>query len=62
VLNLKVKAEVYSRCSGYFRPVDQWNPGKRAEFADRRKGIFNSQELLVPEQRAPEREYSLTTL
>jgi len=27
--------EVYSRVVGYMRPVKQWNPGKRAEFAKR---------------------------
>lgn len=26
------KCEVYSRIVGYFRPVDQWNDGKQAEF------------------------------
>ncbi len=30
------KTEVYSRVVGYLRPVDQWNDGKQAEFADRR--------------------------
>jgi hypothetical protein len=62
VLKLKVKTEVYSRCSGYFRPVDQWNPGKRSEFADRRKGTFDSNELLVSEQPVLKRENHLTTL
>ena len=28
-------AEVYSRVVGYLRPVEQWNPGKRAEFSRR---------------------------
>ncbi len=27
--------EVYSRVVGYFRPVNQWNKGKQAEFHDR---------------------------
>ncbi len=27
--------ETYSRVVGYYRPVQQWNPGKKAEFADR---------------------------
>lgn len=31
----KAKTEVYSRVVGYFRPVQQWNPGKVAEFKDR---------------------------
>lgn len=30
------KCEVYSRCTGYFRPVAMWNKGKRAEFEDRK--------------------------
>ena len=29
------KTEVYSRVVGYIRPVDQWNKGKQAEYADR---------------------------
>lgn len=34
--------EVWSRIVGYFRPVDQWNKGKKSEYADRR-------EYFVPE-------------
>ena len=29
------KAEIYSRITGYYRPVQNWNEGKRAEFNDR---------------------------
>lgn len=35
----KVKAvlcEVYSRVVGYFRPVANWNEGKRLEFEERK--------------------------
>jgi anaerobic ribonucleoside-triphosphate reductase len=32
----RTKCEIYSRCVGYLRPVRQWNPGKRQEFADRK--------------------------
>ncbi len=28
--------EVYSRVSGYLRPVSQWNDGKQAEYANRK--------------------------
>ncbi len=28
--------EVYSRVVGYFRPVQNWNAGKKAEFQDRK--------------------------
>lgn len=31
----KIPVETYSRVVGYFRPVDQWNNGKKSEFADR---------------------------
>jgi len=32
----KQKTEVYSRVCGYFRPVANWNKGKREEFKDRK--------------------------
>ncbi|HPM35274.1 MAG TPA: anaerobic ribonucleoside-triphosphate reductase [Spirochaetota bacterium] len=30
-----IPVEVYSRVVGYYRPTNQWNPGKKAEFDDR---------------------------
>lgn len=33
---IKVPVECYSRVVGYFRPVNQWNSGQRAQFADRK--------------------------
>jgi len=30
-----IPVEVYSRVVGYFRPTNQWNPGKKAEFDER---------------------------
>jgi anaerobic ribonucleoside-triphosphate reductase len=32
---LAIRAEVYSRVVGYYRPVNNWNDGKREEFKDR---------------------------
>lgn len=29
------RCEVYSRVTGYFRPVANWNKGKQEEFKDR---------------------------
>ena len=29
------RTEVYSRVVGYFRPVQNWNEGKKVEFKDR---------------------------
>ena len=31
------KTEIYSRVCGYFRPVSNWNQGKREEFKDRKE-------------------------
>lgn len=31
-----MKCEVYSRVTGYMRPVSSWNKGKREEFKDRK--------------------------
>jgi ribonucleoside-triphosphate reductase len=30
------RCEVYSRCVGYLRPVNQWNLGKQQEYKDRK--------------------------
>ena len=30
-----IKTEVYSRVVGYYRPVNDWNIGKKEEFKDR---------------------------
>ena len=45
----KIKTEVYSRVSGYFRPVDQWNNAKREEFSERCKADVKVLEALVSE-------------
>ena len=31
-----IEAEVYSRVVGYYRPVQDWNCGKKQEFAERK--------------------------
>lgn len=36
VKEAKVPCEVYSRIVGYLRPVQNWNMGKKQEFAARR--------------------------
>ena len=38
---VKIKTEVFSRVSGYFRPVSQWNKGKREEFSQRIYAVIN---------------------
>jgi ribonucleoside-triphosphate reductase len=32
----RTPCEVYSRVTGYLRPVKQWNDGKQAEYAQRK--------------------------
>jgi len=39
------KTEVYSRVCGFFRPVQQWNRGKKEEFKDRSEYIVAPTEL-----------------
>ncbi|MBI5225971.1 hypothetical protein HY994_01885 [Candidatus Micrarchaeota archaeon] len=36
----RTRCEVYSRVVGYLRPVDQWNEGKQAEFAEREEYVI----------------------
>jgi len=37
----KCKVEVYSRVTGFFRPIQEWNKGKASEFKDRKKYDLN---------------------
>jgi len=39
----KIPCEIYSRVVGYYRPVIQWNKGKKEEFKDRY--TFSSKEI-----------------
>jgi len=40
------KTEVYSRITGYYRPVANWNDGKSAEFKDRKVYDIDKSELV----------------
>lgn len=33
------ETEVYSRIVGYFRPVQNWNEGKKQEFSERKEYV-----------------------
>ncbi|MBQ6653995.1 MAG: ribonucleoside triphosphate reductase [Erysipelotrichaceae bacterium] len=54
------EAEVYSRITGYYRPVKNWNNGKAQEFKDRKTYAFGTEQMLnkkdkpVIEKRAEE--------
>ena len=42
---IKVPAEVYSRISGYFRPVQNWNRAKKEEFKERKFADVNALQM-----------------
>lgn len=49
------KTEVYSRVCGYFRPVSNWNVGKKQEFKDRKKfAVPNVRDVEYHEKRVLE--------
>jgi anaerobic ribonucleoside-triphosphate reductase len=33
---VKVPVECWTRCVGFFRPISQFNPGKKEEFKERK--------------------------
>ena len=39
----RIPVETYSRVVGYFRPVNQWNKGKREEFNERVEYILKGE-------------------
>ena len=45
----KCKVEVFSRVTGFFRPVQSWNKGKTEEFKDRKK--FNLETVLTEDKK-----------
>ncbi len=46
------KAEVYSRITGYYRPVQNWNDGKAQEYKDRLVyDVMNKTEVKTPAQK-----------
>ena len=55
------KTEVYSRITGYYRPVQNWNDGKAHEFKDRRtynigRSVLTHEGVLHSDAAAPEAE------
>ena len=41
----KIKTEIYSRISGYFRPVQNWNTAKKEEFKERKFADVNALQM-----------------
>ena len=54
-----LKTEIFSRVSGYHRPVSNWNKGKKEEFADRL--TFDVQKSLMRKNRSAQRKGALKT-
>ena len=67
---IKIPCEVYSRVVGYLRPVQNWNEGKKQEFAERKVynvsegfgggGLLASDERIEPELLAARKEHNET--
>ena len=47
------QTEVYSRVTGYFRPVKNWNRGKREEFKDRKTYSMETSGDSAPHTHSP---------
>lgn len=45
----KCDVEVFSRVTGFFRPVQSWNKGKTEEFKDRQRFKLAKEECAVDE-------------
>lgn len=43
------KTEVYSRITGYYRPIQNWNDGKRKEFEDRKEYNISTSKFTAKE-------------
>ncbi len=43
------ETEVYSRITGYYRPIKHWNDGKKSEYTNRKEYIFNKSEKVESE-------------
>ena len=40
------KTEVYSRITGYYRPIQNWNDGKKAEFLERKEYVLDEKDYV----------------
>jgi ribonucleoside-triphosphate reductase len=49
----RCEVEVFSRVTGFYRPVQSWNKGKTAEFKDRKR--FNVEYESEPTENADSR-------
>lgn len=54
------KTEVYSRITGYYRPLQNWNDGKIEEFKERKEYVLGSSHLKAKDRHACEMEKEAT--
>jgi hypothetical protein len=45
VIKKIIVPEIFSRVSGYFRPVQNWNKGKKEEFSERKALQMNKRDV-----------------
>lgn len=43
---VKIKTEVFDRVSGYYRPISQFNKGKREEQAERKRSFISNDKTM----------------
>ena len=55
------ESEVYSRITGYYRPIKNWNDGKRSEFEDRKTYEVKSNSVVQTQPKAEPKEEKDTT-
>jgi len=48
MINKQIPCEVYSRVTGYIRPLSAWNPGKQQEFKDRKLVFLQNEASKAP--------------
>ena len=41
------EVEVFSRVTGFFRPVQSWNKGRTAEFSDRKRFTLENMDVTI---------------
>jgi ribonucleoside-triphosphate reductase len=51
-----IPTEIYSRVAGYFRPLNQWNKGKKSEFKDRKTYDLGNSITTIAKHNKPSKE------
>lgn len=49
-MKCQAKTEVYSRVVGFYRPVQNWNTGKQAEYSERKEYHLDENQKIIIEK------------